>query len=75
MEYFSQRFLNLHAFARNKYSNQPYTVGVVLRNNLCKFSIVQQLLVGQDILSIDTSQSNSVRLLWTSDQPEKENST
>jgi hypothetical protein len=74
MEYYSQRFLHLHTFARNNYNNQPYTLGVVVRNNMHKFSTVQQPLVGQDILNIETSQSHSVRLLWTIDQPDTETS-
>jgi len=75
MEQFSQRFLNLHTFARNNYNIQPYADGVILRNSLCKFSLVQHPLVGQDILNIKTSQLHWFRLLWTGDQPDTQTST
>jgi hypothetical protein len=37
--------------------------------------MAQKLLVVQDLLFIETSSSDSVGLLWTSDQPEAETST
>ena len=52
----SNCFFNLHTLARNNYNNQPCTFGVLQRNNLCKFSIVQEPLVGQDLLNIEASQ-------------------
>jgi len=37
--------------------------------------MVQQLLVSQGLLIVETSRSHSVGLLWTSDQPDAETST
>ena len=37
--------------------------------------MVQEPLVGQGVLIIETSRSHSAELLWTSDQPDAETST
>jgi hypothetical protein len=37
--------------------------------------MAQQNLLGQGLLIIEVSRSHSVGLLWTSDQPDEENST
>ena len=55
------------------YGNWPG--GIATPVNLLSFSMAQQSLVGQGLLTVEASRSHSVGLLWTGVQPDAKTST